>query len=242
MKKAIVVAIYIFFGIFFIGYRAFYFLGSPLETLVFKALASLCFVLLAFFNYFNFKSVEVDNGGGIAKERSPSFKRYSVKIIFALCFSFAADILIKKNLVSGILAFLLAQICFFLAFLEFKKITLRYILLVFCVASAIIIFEWFCPFFNIKELALPLSLYAFFVVGSALKSIDALGLENKFARLVTFASILFLISDLSLQLSISKICSLSWAGDQIANNFSNAIYYAAQFLFAGSLGKDFIGR
>ncbi|MBR3543592.1 MAG: hypothetical protein IKN82_07865 [Treponema sp.] len=222
-----VVGFWFLFSAFFLGYRVSYFLGNFFPTVLFKALCSSCFVALGLFNYCR------------TGQKSSAFKKYSVKIILGLVFSLAADVIIKLSLVFGILAFLLAQVSYFLAFLEFKKVSLRYVLLVVFVTAAILLFEWFSPWFELKKLLVPLCVYALVDVGSALKSIDALRLKDRFSRVVFFASVMFLISDLSLQLSIREICSLSWLGDQAANNFSNILYYAAQLLFAHSLCKDF---
>lgn len=125
-----------------------------------------------------------------------------MKIILGLIFSLAADVIIKLSLVFGILAFLLAQVSYFLAFLEFKKVSLRYVFLVVFVTAAILLFEWFSPWFELKKFLVPLCVYALVDVGSALKSIDALRLKDRFSRVVFFASAMFLISDLSLQLSM----------------------------------------
>lgn len=82
----------------------------------------------------------------------------------------------------------------------------------------------------------------FFVVGSALKSVDALSFKNKASYFVVAAGVLFLTSDFTLQFSVHEERKLSWAGDQIMNNFSNVTYYAAQFFFAHSFGKDFFEK
>ena len=92
---------------------------------------------------------------------------------------------------------------------------------------------------DLEKLFVPLAAYSIFVVGSALKSVDALSFKNKMSYFVVAAGVLFLTSDFTLQFSVHEVCKLSWAGDQIMNNFSNVTYYAAQFLFAHSLSKDF---
>lgn len=232
---AIKVAVFVLFAVFYAGYRYNYFYeetvdGAFFRTVIFKALSSSCFVFLAAWNFF------------ADKEKSAGFKRYSIKILLALFFSLVADVFIKYNIVAGILGFLLAQICFFLAFTEFKKPSLKYALLVFAVVCAILFFDWLCPLIALENLFVPLAAYSVFVVGSALKSVDALSFKNKTGRLVVTAGVLFLISDFSLQFSVHEVCKLSWAGDQIMNNFSNVTYYAAQFLFAHSLSKDFFGK
>ncbi len=226
------IAVFVLFAIFYAGYRYNYFYAESIDgaffrTVIFKALSSACFVFLAVWNFFT------------NKEKTAGYKRYSIKILFALFFSLAADVFIKYNIVAGILGFLLAQICFFLAFTEFKKPTLKYLLLVLAVVCAILVFDWFCPLIALEKLFVPPAVYSVFVVGSALKSVDAVSFKNKMAYLVVVAGVLFLISDFSLQFSVHEVCKLSWAGDQIMNNFSNVTYYAAQFLFAHSLGKDF---
>lgn len=226
------IALFVLFAVFYAGYRYNYFYeetvdGAFFRTVIFKALSSACFVFFAVWNFF------------ASKEKSAGFKRYSIKIILALVFSLVADVFIKYNIVTGILGFLLAQICFFLAFTEFKKPSLKYALLVFAVVCAILIFDWFCPLIALEKLFVPLAAYSVFVVGSALKSVDALSFKNTKGRLVVTAGVLFLISDFSLQFSVHEVCKLSWAGDQIMNNFSNVTYYAAQLLFAHSLSQDF---
>lgn len=226
------IAVFVLFAIFYAGYRYNYFYeesidGAFFRTVIFKALSSACFVFLAVWNFFT------------NKEKTAGYKRYSIKILLALFFSLAADVFIKYNIVAGILGFLLAQICFFLAFTEFKKPTLKYLLLVLAVVCAILVFDWFCPLISLEKLFVPRAVYSVFVVGSALKSADAVSFKNKMAYLVVVAGVLFLISDFSLQFSVHEVCKLSWVGDQIMNNFSNVTYYAAQFLFAHSLGKDF---
>ncbi len=226
------IAVFVLFAIFYAGYRYNYFYAESIDgaffrTVIFKALSSACFVFFAVWNFFT------------NKEKTAGYKRYSIKILFALFFSLAADVFIKYNIVAGILGFLLAQICFFLAFTEFKKPTLKYMLLVLAVVCAILVFDWFCPLIALEKLFVPPAVYSVFVVGSALKSVDAVSFKNKMAYLVVVAGVLFLISDFSLQFSVHEVCKLSWAGDQIMNNFSNVTYYAAQFLFAHSLGKDF---
>lgn len=232
-RNVIVYAIvFALFAVFYAGYRYNYFYeesvdGAFFRTVVFKALSSACFVFLAAWNFF------------ANKEKSAAFKRYSVKILLALIFSLVADVFIKYSIVAGILGFLLAQICFFLAFTEFKRPSLKYALLVLAVACGILLFDWFCPLIALEKLFVPLAAYSIFVVGSALKSVDALAFKNNMSRLVVMAGVLFLISDFSLQFSVHEVCKLSWAGDQILNNFSNVTYYAAQFLFAHSLIKDF---
>lgn len=173
-----VVGIFVFFAAFYIGFRYFYVEGSFAPTLVFKTLSSLCFLVFAFYNYFK------------NKDKSGKYKRYSVKLLAALSISFVADIFIKLSVLSGIAIFLFAQVFYFLAFLEFKKLSLKYFVLVFVTASAIIIFDLLCPLFDLRDLSVPLGVYAFFVVGSALKSIDALSFENKFSRVVMVATFL----------------------------------------------------
>jgi hypothetical protein len=98
----------------------------------------------------------------------------------------------------------------------------------------------FTPFFYLKTLFVPLAIYTFFLIGSTLKALDALRLPNKSARLVPVASLLFLASDFVLQFTLGDICDLSFIPDQIANNLCHVLYYAAQFMFAHSLSKDFL--
>ena len=112
------IALFVLFAVFYAGYRYNYFYeetvdGAFFRTVIFKALSSACFVFFAVWNFF------------ASKEKSAGFKRYSIKIILALVFSLVADVFIKYNIVTGILGFLLAQICFFLAFTEFKKPSLK---------------------------------------------------------------------------------------------------------------------
>ena len=105
------------FSAFFLGYRVSYFLGFFLPTVLFKALCSSCFVALGLFNYCR------------TGQKSSAFKKYSVKIILGLIFSLAADVIIKLSLVFGILAFLLAQVSYFLAFLDLNPVKLLFSIL-----------------------------------------------------------------------------------------------------------------
>lgn len=224
-------ALFIFLGVaFFLCYRSFSFVNNFAFTVLFKTLCSACFVGLAIYFYFQ------------TKEKSVKFKRYSIKIIIALSASLLADVLIRFSTVAGILGFMLAQIFFFLSFYEFKKISLRYIIIVVAVVGITLALDWFCPVLDIKKLLVPIIIYAFCVVGSAMKSIDALSLKDKFSRIVVAAGILFLLSDLSLQFTISEISSVGPLALEIINIASNILYYVAQFLFAYSLSKDFFNK
>ena len=137
------------------------------------------------------------------------------------------------------MVFLVMQIFYILAFREFKNFSLKYFIITVLVSFVFIFGDIFNPFFNLETLLVPIVIYTFFVIGSTVKSMDAFLLKNKTANLLPIASILFLVSDFILQLTLGDICSLPFVLDQIANNLCHLIYYVAQFIFAYTLTKDF---
>ena len=214
--------------IFFAGYRLGYYLDDKTFTVIAKALSSACFVANAF--YWARK----------AEDKSETFRRYSKKILIGLSLALIADVVIQFNTAGGIVAFMFVQIMYFLAFMEFKKINAAYLIKVVCVTVFLVVFEWFLPLVDIKPLLIPLVIYILMITSELIKSFDVLTFKSPRTRLVIAGSILFFISDFSLQFTIPEFCQLSWLADQIMNGISNAIYYAAQLFLGYSLAKDFM--
>mgnify|MGYP002853814379 CR=1 FL=1 len=212
----------------FLIFRVFYSLGYPTAEVIAKGATSELFVIFALYCYFK------------NENKSPAFRRYSLKMLCGLSVAVLADIAINLYIPAGMVTFMVMQLFFILAFSEFKPVSPKYFVLTAVVAVAFLIGDILTPFFYLKTLFVPLAIYTFFLIGSALKSLDALRLKNKFARLVPVASILFLASDFVLQFTLGDICALPFVPDQIANNLCHVLYYAAQFLFAYTLSRDFI--
>ena len=82
-------------------------------SLVFKGIASVFFVVLAFYSFFK------------CKDKDDKFKKLSRYVVMALCFSFAADVMLGLNEVEimgegafivGFLLFVAAHIMYLFAF------------------------------------------------------------------------------------------------------------------------------
>ncbi len=212
----------------FLFFRVFYFLGFPIPEVIAKGVTSEFFVFYGFYCFFK------------NQDKSPAFTRYGIKMLAGLSVAVLADVVINLNIPAGMMTFLVMQIFYIAAFSHFKPISAKYIALTIVVAVIFLVGDLFTPFFYLKTLFVPLAIYTFFLIGSTLKALDALSLANKRASLIPFAAILFLASDFVLQFTLGDICELSFIPDQIANNLCHVLYYAAQFMFAHSLSKDFL--
>jgi len=218
----------------FLFFRVFYFLkmgGAPewaVPEVIAKGVTSEFFVFYGFYCFFK------------NQDKSPAFTRYGIKMLAGLSVAVLADVVINLNIPAGMMTFLVMQIFFILAFAEFKAFSAKYFILTVLISVIFLAGDLLSPFFYLKTLFVPLAIYTFFLVGSALKSLDALSLANKRARLIPLAAILFLASDFILQFTLGDICQLPFIPDQIANNICHVLYYAAQFMFAHSLSKDFL--
>lgn len=212
----------------FLFFRVFYFLGFPIPEVIAKGVTSEFFVFYGFYCFFK------------NQDKSPAFTRYGIKMLAGLSVAVLADVVINLQIPAGMMTFLVMQIFYIAAFSHFKPISAKYIALTIVVAVVFLAGDLFTPFFYLKTLFVPLAIYTFFLIGSTLKALDALRLPDKSARLVPVASLLFLASDFVLQFTLGDICDLSFIPDQIANNLCHVLYYAAQFMFAHSLSKDFL--
>ena len=218
----------------FLIFRIFYFLkmAGTLEwaipEVIAKGITSEFFLLYAFYCFFK------------NQNKSPAFTRYGSKMLAGLSVAVLADIVINLNIPAGMMTFLVMQLFFILAFGEFKAFSAKYFILTALIAVVFLAGDLLSPFFYLKTLFLPLAIYTFFLIGSVFKSLDAFRLADKRARLVPLAGILFLASDFVLQFTLGDICSLPFLADQIANNLCHILYYAAQFMFAHSLSRDFL--
>lgn len=222
--------ILIFIGavISFLAFRVFYFLGLPVPEVIAKGITSEFFVFYAFYCFIKNQSK------GIA------FTRYGIKILCGLSLSVIADIVINLHISAGISIFLVVQIFYILAFQEIKPFSFKNFALTVVMSIVFLAGDQLSPFFNLKTLFLPIAIYTFFLAGTAIKSLDAILLPNKRARIVTAASLTFLASDFVLQFTLGDICNLPFAADQIVNNICHLLYLGAQFMFAYSLSEDFI--
>lgn len=218
----------------FLFFRVFYFLkmgGVPdwaVPEVIAKGVTSEFFVFYGFYCFFK------------NQDKSPAFTRYGIKMLAGLSVAVLADLVINLQIPAGMMTFLVMQIFYIAAFSHFKPISAKYIALTIVVAVVFLVGDLFTPFFYLKTLFVPLAIYTFFLIGSTLKALDALRLPDKSARLVPVASLLFLASDFVLQFTLGDICELPFIPDQIANNLCHVLYYAAQFMFAHSLSKDFL--
>ena len=224
------ILIFIFTAVSFIAFRVFYFLGMPVPEVIAKGITSEFFLFYGFYCFFK------------NENKSPAFRRYGIKMLCGLSVAVIADIIINLHIPAGMMTFLVMQVFFILAFGEFKPFSAKYFALTIVVAVVFLLGDIFTPFFNLKTLFVPLAIYTFFLIGSALKSLDAFRLSDKRARLVPVAAVLFLASDFVLQFTLGDICDLPFVPDQIANNVCHVLYYAAQFMFAHSLSKDFLSK
>lgn len=214
----------------FIVFRIFYFLGLPTAEVIAKGISSEVFLFYAFYNYYK------------NTEKSPAFRRYGIKMICGLSVAVIADITINLNIPAGITLFLIMQIFYILAYLEFKSFSIKNLCLTVVMSIVFLAGDQLSPFFHLGTLFLPIAIYTFFLAGATLKALDAILLPNKRARIVPVAALLFLAADFVLQFTLGDICNLSFVSDQIVSNITHLLYYSAQFLFACSLSKDFIAE
>ncbi|EID85882.1 YhhN-like protein [Treponema sp. JC4] len=212
----------------FLAFRVFYFLGLPVPEVIAKGITSEFFVFYAFYCFFK------------NQDKSIAFTRYGIKMLCGLSLAVIADIAINLHIPAGISVFLVMQIFYILAYQEFKPFSFKNFALTVVMSIVFLAGDQLSPFFNLKTLFLPIAIYTFFLAGAAIKSLDAILLPNKRARIVPAASLIFLASDFVLQFTLGDICDLPFAADQVVNNVCHVLYYAAQFMLAHSLSEDFI--
>ena len=209
-----------------IGYDA----GAFIPWIVFKGIASFCFVLLAVLSVIRLK------------KKSERFEKLSVFILIGLSLAFVADILLEIHFVIAFVMFVIAQFFYFLAFLNYGKVNKK-----FFIASALMIaffltMDVATPFFNFGDLFVPSVVYMISLVIVVVKSFESFKWNSIEAKLMPIGTLLFGVSDFFLQF---WVFSASWMAVSLTNAifiFSNFMYYSGQLLVAYSLSKDYIEK
>lgn len=205
--------------------------GSVKLAVVFKALASLCFLMLALYSFFT------------CKKKSNMFRHVSVFILIGISIAFVADIVLEINFVFGFVLFMFAQLFYFYAFTGYGKLKTR-----FFIGSAILIIilavvDIYSPLFNFEKdgenLLMPSIVYMISLVFVVIQGLESLVYKDVHAKTMAIGISLFAWSDFLLEMYVFPSGFISKGVLEGIFIFSNFMYYTGQLMVAWSLSKDY---
>lgn len=193
-----------------------------------KCCASLCYLLLGYYCFFH------------AKDKSPRFKVFGIKILVALSLAFIADISIEFTLMAGFVVFMLAHIAYIIAFMDYKHLTPTNLTTILLLLAGIFCMEYFMPVIDFGPFFVPIIIYGIIIIPAAVLSFGCFHIDHPLAKLISFEGAVFLFSDLILQFEINQFSSIPHGAKMICGAVSNVFYYVSQFIPAYALSEDFL--
>lgn len=161
----------------------------------------------------------------------PHTPAYKYAILAGLVFSLGGDIFLmlpKDRFIAGLVSFLLAQICYIIAFTVGRGFSFHWMYALPCLAYGVIIYTVLLP--HLGSMKLPVLAYVVVILVMAWQSAERWGSVGGQGTLLAFlGAVLFVISDTVLAL------------DRFRGSFGSAralvlsTYYAAQWLIASSI-------
>ena len=210
--------------------------GYPVQSLVFKGCASLFFVGLVLYSFIN------------CKERDAQFTKLSRFVVLALCFSFAADVMLGLNevhlagdiaFIIGFLLFVTAHVMYLTAFSVYGKPKLSFYIAVPVLSAALICFAAFAPMFDFEGLFPLICVYAVILSCVVVRSLSFTDRSSLHAKLMAAGMVLFGISDLLLLFWIFPDVKFPTGASSVIFIISNTCYYVGQLLAAYSISKQY---
>ena len=203
--------------------------GSTLGlSLVFKILASSCFLCLGLYSFFR------------CKDKSDEFKKVSLLILFGLINSLLADLFLELNFYAGFLLFVSAHILYFCAFSVYSKFSLKKWIFIAVFTSVFSVCDWFAPWFEFGILFPFVIIYTCVWTFVMAKAADSFKWNSIQAKLMPVGIILFGMSDILLQFNVFPAESLSKEAASVMFIISNSFYYGAQLVIAWAISQDYL--
>lgn len=197
-------------------------------SLVFKILASLCFLAFGLYSFFS------------CKEKSGEFKKVSLLILFGLINSLLADLFLELNFYIGFVIFVSAHVLYFFAFSVYSRFSLKKWIFIAAFTLVFSVCDWFAPWFEFSGLFPAVIFYCCvwaFVMAKAAESFKWNSIQ---AKLMPVGIALFGLSDILLQFNVFPAETLSKQAVSVLFIISNTVYYTAQLLIAYSISKDYL--
>ena len=203
--------------------------GSTLGlSLVFKILASSCFLCLGLYSFFCFFF------------KSDEFKKVSLLILFGLINSLLADLFLELNFYAGFLIFISAQILFFCAFSVNSKKKKKKWIFIAVFTSVFSVCDWFAPWFEFGILFPFVIFYTCVWTFVMAKAADSFKWNSIQAKLMPVGIILFGMSDILLQFNVFPQADLSKQAVSVMFIISNTFYYTGQLIVAFAISKNYL--
>lgn len=213
----------------FLGFDHFFrIIGNLGVSLLFKVLASACFVAYGIYSFIN------------CKEKSDSFKKVSAFVLTGLCVGLVADFAIELSLYTGLVIFIVGHIFYLLAFSTYSRLSVKKVLLMLLFIAVIFVGDKFSPWFDFKGGFAVIMLYGAVWIVSLVTSFESFKWNTRQAKILPVGVLLFGISDMLLQFWLFPNASVSAEVASIMFIVSNVVYYAAQLILAYSISKDYI--
>lgn len=218
----------ILFGVSFVSWASFT-LASAFQFYPYsgalKMLSSLLFIITAVLSYIRY-------GRKIEKK---GFRFYAVFVGAGLIFSVFGDffLLSGETFICGLIAFAIAQICYFTAFFAFGAPKPAFVLRFLCFFLPVAALIGFVLIFDFGDNAAAAWIYAVLISLMAAKSLDANRSDITKPFLATAGAIAFLVSDVILVFYI--FADLGRAADIALHAGNTFTYFPAQTLLAMSL-------
>ena len=205
-------------------------------SLVFKGIASVFFVVLAFYSFFK------------CKDKDDKFKKLSRYVVMALCFSFAADVMLGLNEVEimgegafivGFLLFVAAHIMYLFAFSAYKKPDRVFYIKAAVLTVILICYAGLTPWFNFNGLFPLICIYSVIVSCVVFRSLDFTERDSLNAKIMAGGMILFVLSDMLLLFWIFPRDGVPKSVSSVIFIISNSCYYLGQLAAAHSISKSY---
>lgn len=206
--------------------------GNINVAVIFKGIASLCFILLAIYSFIT------------CKQKSDKFRHISVFVLTGIIIAFIADVVLEINFVFGFVLFMFAQLFYFYAFTGYGKLKTR-----FFIGSAILIIilavvDIYSPLFNFEKdgenLLMPSIVYMISLVFVVIQGLESLVYKDVHAKTMAIGISLFAWSDFLLEMYVFPSGFISKGVLEGIFIFSNFMYYTGQLMVAWSLSKDYL--
>ncbi|MBQ0003746.1 MAG: hypothetical protein KBT21_09455 [Treponema sp.] len=205
--------------------------GSVKLAVIFKGMASLCFLSLAVYSFIN------------CRKKSAKFRRVSVFVLTGIIIAGFADIVLELNFVMGFVLFMIAQLFYFYAFSGYGKLKPK-----FFIYSAILIIiltsvDIASPLFNFEKdgenLLFPSIVYMISLVVVVVQGSESFKMKDIHAKTMAIGTSLFAWSDFLLEMYVFPSGIFSKGVLEAIFIFSNLMYYTGQLMVAWSLSKDY---
>lgn len=205
-------------------------------SLVFKGIASIFFVVLAIYSYFK------------CRDKDEKFKKLSHYVIAALCFSFAADVMLGLKEVElageiafiiGFLFFVAAHIMYLFAFSVYGKPQKDFYIKAAVLTVILICYAGLTPWFDFGPLFALICVYSVIVSCVVFRSLCFTDKNSLNAKIMAAGMILFVLSDMLLLFWIFPREGVSKSVSSVIFIISNSCYYIAQLAAAHSISKSY---